>query len=65
MVYKDRRAAILSKDSAKGREHDAADSEFSEGRRNVFVNEGNNLFFAGSDILDRKSYNTCQPVTNY
>ena len=27
-----------------------ADSEFGEGRRSTFANEGNNLFFAGSDV---------------
>ena len=30
-----------------------ADSEFGEGRRSTFANEGNNLFFAGSDMLVR------------
>ena len=42
----------------KARENDNADSEFSEGRRNAFINGGDNLFFAGSDIPGRKLYDT-------
>ena len=54
VVHKDRRAAMLQ----KARENDNADSEFSEGRRNAFINGGDNLFFAGSDIPGRKLYDT-------
>ena len=31
-----------------------ADIEFCEGRQKTYVNEGNNLFFVESDILDKK-----------
>ena len=45
----DRRAATLQ----KSRTSDKADNEFCEGRRNVFVNKGDNSFFAGSDVPAR------------
>ena len=46
-------------------ENDNADSEFSTGRQNAFASEGNNLFFAGSDIPDRKSDDIRHQSTKY
>ena len=34
----------------------SADSEFCERQRNVFVTGGNNLFFVGCDMLDKRQY---------
>ena len=38
----------------KRQENDGADSEFCERRRNAFANGGNNLFFVGSDMSDKR-----------
>ena len=51
---RDRRAATLP----KGRKNDSR-QRVCEGRRNIFVNGGNNLFFVGSDIPYRKRQDTC------
>ncbi len=42
-----------------------ADSEFCERRRKTFVTEGNNSFFAGSNIPGKKSCDTFRTNANY